>query len=261
MNSYLTILTAASDVALTKRLSLGAAGEIIKTPSVMPRRFRAECVPVETIYDLARVLTWLEGEKDRMVIRGEPVPGLNLSRPMRRLKYDDGETKATLRSSERGKTWICLDFDKIPTPDFVARANDPDWGFLYLTRLLPEEFHDVTFWAQWSSSAGVGGWDTLSAHLWFMLDRPVTDDDLRDWAERCGAPIDRSLFNAVQPHFTASPIISTGLVDPCPRRHALVEGVHDTVSINLSGDMHDRRGIARGAREAWAYSARIGHDA
>jgi hypothetical protein len=45
------------------------------------------------------------------------------------------------------------------------------------------EIDEMTFWAQLSSSSGIKGWNTLSAHLWFMLDRPVNDDILNQWAK------------------------------------------------------------------------------
>ena len=117
-------------------------------------------------------------------------------------------------------------------PYGVFPARDFENAMIYLSDLLPPEFHDVTFWAQLSSSSGINGWDKVSAHLWFMLDRPITDDQLHQWASSIDAPIDTRLFNAVQPHFTAAPIFSYDVADPCPVRCGLIKGTRDVASIN-----------------------------
>ncbi len=237
MTPHLTVLSSCIDQPLTKRLDAGPDGSIVKTRAVMPRYFKASRVDVTGFYDLALALTKLADNPHSFVIRGEPVPDLDLCYPVRRLKYADNISPATFRSAPQGQCWVCMDFDKLPDPKgaVIDPVNEPATAFLFLSFLLPEEFHDVSFWAQWSSSAGINGWDTLSAHLWFWLDRPVTDDELQAWAaDHPNAPIDRHLFNAVQPHFTASPVIGPGVTDPCPIRHGIVRGKRgNTVTLNL----------------------------
>lgn len=233
--THITILTSCIDQPLTKRLSAGPDGKIVKTQAVMPRYFKALREPVGGFWDLAAVLTKLVAEKDRFVIRGEPRPGIDTRFPVRRLKYDGSVSPATFRSSPKGQHWVCMDFDKVPCPAGIDPVAAPQDALLFLSYLLPEGFHDVSFWWQWSSSAGLDGWKTLSAHLWFWLDRPATDDELQAWAaDHPSTPIDRRLFNCVQPHFTASPIISTGVTDPCPKRHGVVRGQRfDYAFLNL----------------------------
>jgi len=76
-----------------------------------------------------------------------------------------------------------------------------------------------------------------------MLSDPATDDELNQWAANADVPIDRRLFNAVQPHFTAAPILQD-IEDPIRRRYALVEGAFDVVAFDCA------RGVHRSVRQA-----------
>lgn len=76
------------------------------------------------------------------------------------------------------------------------------------------------------------GWKTLSAHLWFVVSNPLDDDSLRQWARALNLPVDLSLFNTVQPHFTAKPIFEN-LNDPVRQRSGLLCGTQDTATIDL----------------------------
>jgi len=227
--SMMTVLTTLGHRPATKTLCRGEDGAVTKAPATMSRLYNFRREPIEDISDLACTLEQLAADPCSFVIRGEPCPGLDLRQPVRRLKYADGDTPATFRSSPRGERWLCADFDKVRTIAGVDPMRDPESALQTLTWLLPPEFHGVTFWGQWSSSAGLDGWQTMSAHLWFMLSDPVTDDDLNAWAATADIPIDRRLFNAVQPHYTAAPILD-GIDDPIRRRHFLVEGAFDEAS-------------------------------
>ena len=233
MKTMLTVLTTLGGRAATKTLCRGADGTVIKAPAAMCRLFDFRREPIEDISDLACVLEQLAADPCSFVIRGEPCPGIDLRRPVRRLKYADGDSPPTFRSSVHGERWICCDFDKVPRIAGVDPIHDPESALSTLTWLLPAEFHGVSFWGQFSSSAGLDGWRTMSAHLWFMLSDPVTDDDLNAWAANADIPIDRRLFNAVQPHYTAAPILQD-IEDPIRRRYCLVEGAFDEVPLNCA---------------------------
>src|ERR1035437_649478 len=232
--SAMTVLTTLRGRPATKTLCRGADGAVTKAPATtVSWLFNIRRQPIEDISDLACVLEQLAADPCSFVIRGEPCPGIDLRQPVRRLKYADGETPPTFRSSPHGERWLCADFDKVPTIAGVDPIRDPESALSTLTWLLPPEFHGVTFWGQWSSSAGLDGWQTMSAHLWFMLSDPATDDDLNAWAANADLPIDRRLFNTVQPHFTAAPILD-GVDDPIRRRHFLVEGAFDEVPLDCA---------------------------
>jgi len=232
MVTHLTILT--QRMLATKSFVRNGGGAITQQPVTLGKYFSVECREIETIYDLAATLTRLSNSPNQFVIRGEPIPGIDIRRRIRRLKYDQDNSPATFRSSKRGESWICFDFDKIECPAWLNADENGTKAIKYLADLLPNEFDGVTFWAQWSGSSGIDGWRTLSAHLWFMLDRSVNDDHLRIWANERHLPIDASLFNAVQPHFTAAPLFSFDIPDPCRTRNLLVKGTHDVVTINLA---------------------------
>lgn len=252
MTSFLTILTTAAGQPATKSF-VREHGAITKLPMRMSKYFTVERRAVETINDLATALTELNSSPRQFIIRGEPIPGLNLDHPIRRLKHDGEDNRATLRSSPDGQAWVCLDFDNVYCPDGIFPARDFENAMLYLRDMLPLEFQDVTFWAQLSSSAGIHGWDKMSAHLWFMLDRPITDDRLNAWAIDTDAPIDPRLFNAVQPHFTSAPIFAFDVPDPCPVRCGLIKGSRDVVCLDLP-QTNEREGIAENSRASQPHS-------
>ena len=213
----------------------------------MAKHFRVERRHFGTIFDLADILTELNDSPYKLVIRGEPMPGLDLKHPVRRLKYCGDDQAATFRSSLTGERWICFDFDKVACPRAIDPKANPTAALKYLASLLPTAFHNTTFWAQWSSSAGFKGWSSLSAHLWFVLDKPITDDDLWLWGQSVSAPIDTRLFNAVQPHFTAAPVLGYDVPNPCPVRYQLIKGLNDAASITPAGTDDGRRteGLSR----------------
>lgn len=227
----ITVLTVSRQLLATKSYFRDLDGAVTKMPTKMAKRFRVTSRPFNTIFDLADILADLNAAPRSFAIRGEPMPGVDLSAPVRRLKYSGPGQPATFRSSETGRRWICFDFDKVAAPVTIdARAN-PARALDYLAGLLPAEFHNVTYWGQWSSSAGIKGWSSLSAHLWFVLDQPISDDDLWLWGQSTAAPIDTRLFNSVQPHFTAAPIFAFDVPDPCPSRHHLIKKEYDVAAL------------------------------
>lgn len=126
------------------------------------------------------------------------------------------------------RNWVLLDFDKVPNLQGVEPTSLE--AMLYLRTLLPPEFQDVVCSYSMSSSAGLSGdGATISGHLWFWLDRPVGEIELKSWL--AVAPVDKALFRTVQPHFVANPIFNNGRVDPVSIRKGLVPGASDTVSV------------------------------
>jgi hypothetical protein len=243
-----TVLTVSRQFLATKSFYREPDGSIAKLPTKMAKRFRASSRSFETIFDLADILTDLNSDPRSFVIRGEAMPGMDLSQPVRRLKYSGPDQSATFRSCEAGRRWVCFDFDKVACPSSIDARSSPGAAINYLASLLPSEFHDVTFWAQWSSSAGIKGWSNLSAHLWFVLDEPITDDDLWLWGQSVAAPIDTRLFNTVQPHFTAAPLFAYDVPDPRPSRHQLIKGRSDVATIRPT-QADDLRRTEGGARK------------
>ena len=111
--------------------------------------------------------------------------------------------------------------------------------------------------------------DTLSLHLWFFLNRPYSNAELKKYAKHVNEMtgyklIDTALFTPVQPHYTAAPIFE-GIRDPLPTRSGLWKGLEDCATLNIPHE-----GIKKPAYKAAAeyrpglgyqgYLARIGDD-
>lgn len=179
-----------------------------------------------TVDDLYDVLRWLNDQPRSCVIRGGLVDQTNTSNVRRRYLAATGKPDPAFKSVDRN--WVCIDFDKVMAVRGLDTAAERiDW----LVSLLPDCFQKVSYVYQWSSSAGLRGWDELSAHIWFMLDRPYSDADIKRRADSQNWMCDLSLFQPVQPHYTAAPIFH-GCADSLEgERVGLVRKAADTVTL------------------------------
>ena len=198
--------------------------------------------PVSGISSLSAMLKMVEARRDCMVIRGAARPDLDLDRPQLR-------RKTHFQTPPAGRSWILIDVDKVPLPPGLSLQRDVAAVCEHLVGRLPAEFHQASYHWQLSSSAGITDSSVVSLHLWFWLDRPVTDTQLKAWSTYWNAEvgiklIDPALFNDVQAHFTAAPVF-VGLDDPFPVRSGLVRKAIDEVALKLP-------------RPRKAHSARVG---
>lgn len=186
-------------------------------------KFRTLSWEVAGLAGLAEALAQLERERDLFVVRGraaDDAPTL-IRRTLHRQKSGEApHIKATPRR------WLALDFDSIPLPADVSPIDVEAVGGRART-LLPVEFHDVGCYATLTSSAGLkaGG----RVRLFFWLDAPARDIDLVRWLK--SAPVDRALFVANTPIYTATPVFAPGITDPVPRRSTLLAGGRDVVHV------------------------------
>ena len=103
-----------------------------------------------------------------------------------------------------------IDIDDIELPDDLRDTTKDRDGILYRAiGHLPEEFHKVNCWYQFSASMGIKQ-GKIRVHLWYWLDRKVSDDEMKGWLGGC--PVDAHLFHPIQMHFTAKPIFLDGAV-------------------------------------------------
>lgn len=227
----LTILTSSDELGkptgfMTKRVT--ASG--IKGHG-FPPTYVSKAPEVGSIFDLAAQLDSLATQPHSCVIRGrklDTAPTVH-----RRIAAEGDKDRAY---EKQGCQWLCLDMDKQPLqllgcepgtfPQVLARK--------VAERFLPSAFHLVTNYYQASSSHGYKtkkeDTERLSMHLWFWLDRPITDEEAKQYiqqlnraarVEYCieGKVFDDALYNPVQPHFTADPVLDPGIEPlPYPRR-------------------------------------------
>jgi hypothetical protein len=119
------------------------------------------------------------------------------------------------------RQWLMVDVD-----NFRLRANDdliddPESVIAHaISEILPACFQDVRCFWQLSSSAGFER-GVLKTHLFYWLTESLIDGVLkRTLRQHAPGITDLSVYQGVQPHYVASPIIEGG-PDPIPRRFAL----------------------------------------
>lgn len=238
--SILRTLPGPDRETLTKVWRNGPDGPIKENYS-RAARFNYESRPCQDIRELSAILSELEADPHAMIIRGRLADDID-PRNVRRKTRPDNNGKVWIDPQPR--PWMMIDFDGIVAPACTDPIDDPEGVIEYLIGLLPSEFHDAACHWQLSSSAGMS--DDLSAHVWFWMDEPVSDDDARQWGkwineqrkadaasrgQIVGDLIDPAVFNTVQAHYTAAPIFE-GLADPIPRRSGFHDG-DDAVTLKM----------------------------
>lgn len=170
-------------------------------------------VEVDSIQSLSARLRAIEGKPEWFIVRGEP---MRQAKYLRRVyKGDDPHFEPVDRR------WLCIDIDGLKAPPGVDHVE-------YAIARLPPYFHGVACHFQYSSSAGIKEPNLVHLHLWYWLARPACDFSLREWAKALDLPVDAMLYNPVQPHYTANPIIE-GAPDPIEVRSGLREGAPELV--------------------------------
>jgi hypothetical protein len=179
------------------------------------KNFQWTDVGCSSLDDLFGILLDLQSQRGTFVVRGEAIDKTTSSQWVRRRVNGNDAT-----FQDCSHYWVMLDVDGVVAPTGI----DPTSGeaLEYVLSLLPHEFQGVSFISQWSSSAGLKP-GVIKVHLWFWLETALNSATLRRWAMSLpklanGARlIDPAVFNAVQPHYTASPIFES-LADPVPVR-------------------------------------------
>lgn len=227
----------------------------------------AEERPINSILDLSTVLREIESDPRRCVIRGRlrdnwrEIMGANW--PQWAKKYQEKyrhklqrpEGDWVLRRAalfdDAPHHWVLFDSDEFqPNSDPVAQASDAAHEYIHR---LPSEFDGVSFHLQLSNSAGLPKSEGLfKAHVWFWLDEKRTSAQLKAWAEglwptKEGRPVDTAVFNQVQVHYTAAPVLAPGVVLPVEQRTFYIDRGFmngDEVALNM-----DAKALAAAANE------------
>jgi len=204
--NVVTLLTAKGK-RLTKTIT--KAGE--KQPAETPTMFTHAAEPVADLEDLFGLLRWLNDKTDTIIVR----PAVIESAPdviRRRCSRPEQGLVDVLRS------WIMVDIDKevITFPHSWMRNPERHLRRL-IKKALPPAFHDAGFIAQFSSGMRADGGEPR-VHLCFWLDRPLISLVIKRWLK--GGPIDDTIYNRGQPHYTAAPIFEDG-VDPLGEQRLL----------------------------------------
>lgn len=198
-----------------------------------------ECA-INDVDDLHATLNALRSERNTCVIRGQLIEGTE--QPCRRLlkaRTEEGvHYPATFEDAARA--WLMVDFDSVAEPDGVDFAAQPARCASYLRAQLPSPFHTAR--CVWHASGSAGFKPGVRLHLWFLLDRALTGDECKAWLSHSILPVDRTVYGAVQPHYTADPLLVGELVDPMSERMGVLTGESERVLVpaQLPTDVHTK---------------------
>ena len=207
-------------------------GKLASLPVKLPLLFDLEKHTVSSLSDLSLLLTSLEYDPSKIIIRGELIEGRqkeNIRRTGKSHLFNDPNSNF----NPAPRQWCMIDIDDLELPTEYADIDASKSDILaYTTAKLPEAFRGVDCHYQFSASMGVKK-DKVRVHLWYWLNRRVSDAEMKAWMGQSDVPVDMSLFRPVQPHFTANPIFENGAINPLPNRSGVYDahGGQDTVTV------------------------------
>ncbi|MDA8891913.1 hypothetical protein N9I81_03700, partial [Planktomarina temperata] len=216
MNEVLTVLKSVSGRALAKIFS-GTA--LTQQPFSIGSLFDVTEEPVSDLHSLSALLQRLEDDPTHTVIRGVLKESQSSTVP---------RNKETFTTTPR--QWCMIDIDGIA---WNGDLSDQQAMLSYAIQQLPAEFQSADCWYQFSSSMGIKS--GINAHLWFWLDRPCSDNEMKAWLSGC--PVDMRMFNPIQIHLTANPQFNDGAVDPYPNRSGLFEAGTGISTVTVPSDL------------------------
>ena len=134
-----------------------------------------------------------------------------------------------------------IDIDSL---EWDGDIQDHEAMLSYAIQQLPIEFQSVDCWYHFSSSMGIKG--GIRVHLWFWLERPCSDDEMKAWLSGC--PVDLRLFNPIQIHLTANPRFIGGAIDPYPYTdQACLKQVDGLSTVSVPSDLANRTSVTQAA--------------
>lgn len=242
----ITVLTAQSEPTV-KRYDLVPGEGVVCTPYGQENLFSHVRRRVAGIGELGVLVEEFSARSNAILIRGTSTN--NLISPCRRISESFPE--------EPGCSWLMIDFDDLALPDHIASTSRG--AIEHIIKSLPPEFHDVSYFYQFSASAGVLKADGtplkhgLNVHVFFWLDKATQGTILADYLEmhcyqtnfyekvldRSGAPriklgVDTAVLrSSVQPHYVGFPIIGEGVkcTLTLAARQAMVSKSEDSVNL------------------------------
>ena len=162
MSEDVTILTSANHTSLVKTFS----GPDLKEQSfVIGKDFNVSEEPVSDLQSLSKVLQRLENGPTQTIGRGSLTA--DQTNPVPR-------NKETFTATPR--QWCMIDIDSLA---WEGDLSDQKAMLSYAIEQLPSEFQSVDCWYHFSSSMGIKA--GIRVHLWFWLDRPCSDDEMKAW--------------------------------------------------------------------------------
>ena len=219
MSDFVTVISPHDDAVLTKKATM-VDGKIKVFPAANHKFFKSEERRVNNIKELSSLLTEIQSVPSQAVIRGKIIGGVDKNYHKRRKLRDGGGKKNDQSYEEADHSWVMIDIDGMSSEQLMVHdpVNHPLDTILCIVDLLPHPFRQANFHYQYSSSQGLKPKNAISCHIWFWMDRRVKDRDLKRYFSLYNESfvnsgeidlrvVDTVLFESVQLHFTANPVI------------------------------------------------------
>lgn len=225
----LTLTRSANGEAVRKKMRQRADGSVEKLtdyPGLTYWKREIHEIPLD-IDAFHAFLQQISAIPDACLVTGEPCGDLPLDTKARRIK--NTHAKGDLPTlAECSAAWLPIDCDDIPIQGRLDPL-DPELAIAEVVSQLGAPFIESSYVWQLSASASPGA-DKIRVRLFFLLNQAISNDTRRAWANAHNALtgiklIDRALFTATQPIYTAAPEFEGR--DPFPRRIGVVYGENE----------------------------------
>ncbi len=213
LSTQLTLIQTATDKTLSKRYYVNESGAVEYKAYQNETFFKTHTITIDGIEDFWNEFKEISKESNCAIIRGvipEDQPSVR---------------RNTETFQDKPLCWVQLDVDEFELPTEISPITVEGIEY-FIANELPKEFTKVSYFYQFSNSAGIpqpnGDFlkKGLNVHLYFYLNRPTNNDELKDWV---GHIVDDSLFNCVQIHYTALPDIGDGVTCEIETRQDFVK--------------------------------------
>jgi hypothetical protein len=231
--AFTTAVAARNNLA-TKTIEMTAGG-LLKSPYPNVSRWMFNRRQVADLGEMSHELAVMSDFPSIMIVRGDPLAHIDLSKPQLRRSNSSKPETNTLRDVPR--SWLAVDVDDCHVPEPLGLATRIVEAGRHVRALLPAEFHNAACVVSASASTGLAGPALARLRLWFLLDRPIACADLHRWARgarAAGHPVDPQVCLPAQPIYTARPLFE-GMTDPLPPALSatLLDGSFDRISLKL----------------------------
>ena len=240
--AFTTAVAAQNDLA-TKTIEMTAGG-LVKSPYPNVSRWMFNRRQVADLGEMSHELAVMSDFPSIMIVRGEPLPHIDLGKPQLRRSNNSKPETNTLKDVPR--SWLVVDVDDCAVPTPLGLAENLVEAGVHVRTLLPVEFHDAACIVSASPSTGLSGPALARLRLWFLLDRPIASADLYRWARGARAtqhPVDPHVCLPSQPIYVARPQFIR-MTDPVPPAltATLIEG--SVVRVPLKLDRFEQKLVA-----------------
>ena len=219
MTDTLTVLTSSNNRKLAKIFR----GQQLNALSFKPgAKFSVEELAVRDLESLADTIHKLEQAPTKTIIRGTFV-GSNA----------DNTTKSRQDFVSKPRSWCMIDIDSL---NWDGDPQDQRAMLDHAVSELPKEFQQADCWYHFSSNMGIKA--GIRVHLWYWLERPCSDDEMKTWLG--GRPVDLRIFDPVQIHLTTNPQFVDGAIDPYPTRSGFHRAGNGVQSVPVPNDLATR---------------------